>query len=298
MSALNRAPHRASRVTSEPSRDASPNGSPHNSRDGSPAPVPDGTDAVGLVDFHCHLDLYEDHAAAVAAAERAGVRTLAVTTTPRAWPRNHALSSGTRHVRAALGLHPQLVGERAGEFPIWEGYLAETRYVGEVGLDAGPRFYGSFGAQQAVFTRVLQACARHGGKILTVHSVRAAAAVLDLIEAHLPPPRGRVVLHWFTGSKADARRAADLGCYFSVNAAMLQTERHRPLVAALPIDRLLTETDGPFTATAGRPSRPEDVVHAVEGLARLHSRSVREMAGVVRTNLRTLLAETEPDPEG
>ena len=43
----------------------------------------------GLVDFHCHLDLYPDHQAAVEEAEDAGVFTLAVTTTPRAWPRNH-----------------------------------------------------------------------------------------------------------------------------------------------------------------------------------------------------------------
>src|SRR5579863_615495 len=62
----------------------------------------------GLVDFHCHLDLYPDHAAAVAECERAGVFTLTVTTTPKAWPRNHQLATATRHVRAALGLHPQL----------------------------------------------------------------------------------------------------------------------------------------------------------------------------------------------
>ena len=69
-----------------------------------------------LVDFHCHLDLYPDHAAIVEECESRGVFTLAVTTTPRAWPRNNELASATRHVRAALGLHPQLVGERADSF--------------------------------------------------------------------------------------------------------------------------------------------------------------------------------------
>src|SRR3546814_6633089 len=48
--------------------------------------------STGLVDFHCHLDLYPDHAVAVRDAEAAGVFTLAVTTTPRAWPRNHELA--------------------------------------------------------------------------------------------------------------------------------------------------------------------------------------------------------------
>ena len=39
------------------------------------------------VDFHCHLDLYPDHEAAIARAEAASVYTLTVTTTPKAWPR-------------------------------------------------------------------------------------------------------------------------------------------------------------------------------------------------------------------
>jgi TatD DNase family protein len=41
-----------------------------------------------------------------------------------------------------------------------------------------------------------------------------------MIEQYLPRDRGTVVLHWFTGSKSEARRAATLGCYFSVNAEL------------------------------------------------------------------------------
>ena len=74
------------------------------------------------VDFHCHLDLYPDHEAAIARAEAAGVYTLTVTTTPKAWPRNFQLTRDTRFVRAALGLHPQLAAERAAELPLWEHY--------------------------------------------------------------------------------------------------------------------------------------------------------------------------------
>ena len=79
-----------------------------------------GAPLASGVDFHCHLDLYPDHAAAIAQAEAASVFTLTVTTTPKAWPRNRELTEGTRYVRAALGLHPQLVAERAGELRLWE----------------------------------------------------------------------------------------------------------------------------------------------------------------------------------
>ena len=240
---------------------------------------------TGLVDFHCHLDLYPDHAVAVRNADAAGVFTLAVTTTPRAWPRNHELAQCTKHVRAALGLHPQLVAERENEIELWDRYLSETRYVGEVGLDAGPRFFKSLDAQKRVFQHVLQRCAQAGDKIITVHSIRSAKAVLDLVEANLPPERGKIVLHWFTGTKSEANRALELGCYFSINAGMLDKERHAAMVQTIPLDRILTETDGPFTRTGERPSQPVDVAIVVEALGRLRGMQAAEKADVIRGNL-------------
>lgn len=245
----------------------------------------------GLVDFHCHLDLYPDHVAAVERCERDGVFTLTVTTTPKAWPRNHELASATRHVRAALGLHPQLVADRAHEIGLWEELLPRTRYVGEVGLDASPRFYKSFETQKEVFARVLTRCAAAGNKIVTTHSVRATKAVLDMIEQYMPPQRGRVVLHWFTGTAAEAKRAVDLGCYFSVNAEMLVNKKRSAITKALPLDRILTETDGPFTQTSGHPSTPSDVRVAVEGLARMHGIPYSDMSATILNNLKGLLAE-------
>jgi TatD DNase family protein len=243
-----------------------------------------------LVDFHCHLDLFPDHAAAVADCEKEKVFTLTVTTTPKAWPRNHELAGSTRYVRAALGLHPQLVAERAKELSIWKEYLPQARYVGEVGLDGGPRFYRSLEQQKEVFDEVLRACAQQGGKILTVHSVRAVAPVLDMIERTRVSERNRIALHWFTGTKAEAKRAAGLGCYFSINAEMMRKDRHRELVSELPAERLLTETDGPFTRIAERPAQPADVASAVEALATVRGLDVQSMAKLVYSNLRTLVS--------
>lgn len=242
------------------------------------------------VDFHCHLDLFKDHEALIGECDRERVATLAVTTTPRAWPRNRELAAAAQHVRVALGLHPQLVAEHEAELAIFERHLADARYVGEVGLDAGPRFYASFPAQERVFERILRACAEHGRKILTVHSVRATAKVLGHIERALPADRGRVVLHWFTGTAAEARRAAALGCYFSVNAEMFRSPTHRKLVGELPVDRLLTETDGPFVARHDRPVRPRDVADTVSELATVRGEPADQMAQRVMTNLRSLLS--------
>lgn len=243
-----------------------------------------------LVDFHCHLDLYPDHAAAVRRCEEQGIFTLAVTTTPRAWPRNQELCGPTRHVRAALGLHPQLVASHGHELDLWKELLPRTRYVGEVGLDAGPRFYKSFDRQKKIFAEILTSCAAAGDKVLTVHSVRATKPVLDMIERHLPASRGRVVLHWFMGTAAEVQRAADLGCYFSVNSEMLGNAKRDAVNRSFPLDRVLTETDGPFTHREGRPSEPSDVRFATQALALLHRLTADEMQHRVRRNLEALLS--------
>jgi TatD DNase family protein len=246
--------------------------------------------AASLVDFHCHLDLYPDHTEILAECERTHTFTLSVTTTPRAWQRNNELASKTKYVRAALGLHPQLVAERSDEISIWQDHLPESRYVGEVGLDAGPRFYRSLDLQKRVFERVLRSCADAGDKILTLHSVRAASAVIDMLEAHLLPAKGKAVLHWFTGTLAEARRACDLGCYFSINGEMLKKENHRRLVTSLPRDRILTETDGPFTQVHHRPARPCDVTNTVRSLGALMSVDEVEIAEIIQANLKVLVS--------
>jgi TatD DNase family protein len=237
------------------------------------------------VDFHCHLDLYPDHTALIEESDREEIATLAVTTTPKAWRRNVELAQRSPYVRVALGLHPQLVSERAEEVVVFEQLLAGSRYVGEVGLDAGPRYYASFAAQERVFSRILDACAEQGNKVLTIHSVRTAAKVLGHLERRLLPERGKAVLHWFTGTAAEAKRAVDLGCYFSINSEMLRTEKHRRLVRLLPADRLLTETDGPFVAFGARPARPSDVKHAVNLLAETLAMSRDLVESLVVKNL-------------
>lgn len=250
----------------------------------------EGDQVAQWVDFHCHLDLYPDPDQVADEAEETGVRTLAVTTTPRAWPREREMFAQLRFVRPALGLHPELVAEHAAEITLWERYLDETRYVGEVGLDARPRARSSLPEQKAVFRRMLDTCAERGGKILTVHSAGIPGETVRMIVESLPPDRGRVVLHWFTGSKAPMALAVEHGCYFSINASMLQSEAGRRLITGIPRDRILTETDGPFTLTAGRPARPPDVADTVTRLAAFLKLAPEVLAQQICANLRSLLS--------
>jgi TatD DNase family protein len=119
--------------------------------------------------------------------------------------------------------------------------------------------------------------------------VRAAKIVLDHIERFLPSAAHSIVLHWFSGSISEMKRASELGCYFSVNSQMLAGERGQSLVRQISPDRLLTETDGPFTECRGRPAGPADIPHTLDTLARHLGTSPDQLATLISENLRRLL---------
>lgn len=112
-----------------------------------------------MIDFHCHLDLYPDPTAVVAACRERGDHVLSVTTPPRVWRGTLGLARGAPRIRTALGLHPELAHLRHGELPLFEGLLSEARYVGEVGLDGSPELRPHQEVQRRCFGRILRACA-------------------------------------------------------------------------------------------------------------------------------------------
>lgn len=245
-----------------------------------------------MIDFHCHLDLYPDPELEVREANAARVYVLSVTTTPRAWVRTAKLAQGHKRIRTSLGLHPQLAHERASELSLFEELLPRTRYVGEIGLDGSPNYGEHAAIQSKVFDTVLRLSALGGGRIMSIHSRRAVDEILDRLAA--TPDAGTPILHWFSGSARQLRRAVDIGCWFSVGPAMLRGERGRALALAMPTDRILTETDGPFASGPKGPLRPADAWQAVKQLARTWNIPLEEAGGRLLDNLR-ILSETGPD---
>lgn len=223
----------------------------------------------GSIDFHCHLDLYPDHIGAFRHCEREAVNVLAVTTTPLAWPHNQELAAKSAHIRVGLGLHPQVAGDREGEIKRFEELAQKAQFIGEVGLDAGPRFYRSLDAQRRVFERVLRTCSAYGPKVLSIHAVRTVPEVLKMLKEWLPISKGLPILHWFSGTPAEVARAVDGGCWFSINPSMAASANGLKIIDAIPIERMLTESDGPFAKDSkGAPLQPGCVDGAVEIIAR------------------------------
>jgi TatD DNase family protein len=239
-----------------------------------------------MIDFHAHLDLYPDPGSVVQRCTELGIYVLSVTTTPTAWERTSALASGSPRIRTALGLHPQLAQQRKHELTLFRELLDKTPYIGEVGLDGGPDCKPFWNDQLDVFHEVLEHCSRSGGKVLSIHSRRAASEVLKCLRRY--SSAGIPILHWFSGSHKELRDAIELGCWFSVGPAMLSSTKSREQIATMPIDRVLTESDGPFTQQEGLPLYPWDVARAIEALARVWNKTATEASTVLQQNLKTL----------
>lgn len=162
------------------------------------------------------------------------------------------------------------------------------RLRGEVELDGSQAGKGSLRAQIRVSEHLLEQ-PRLRTKVLSVHSRGAEKQTID----RLSQVDVSAILHWYSGPLREVDVALDAGLWFSVNPAMLRSKNGRQIISRVPPNRVLTETDGPFTKTSGRPSQPRDVPSVVSELAKQWSESEREAQEIVWANMADLSAEAK-----
>lgn len=239
-----------------------------------------------FIDTHCHLDLYPTPVELAKQAESAGIYTIAMTNSPAVFDHTLRVTVGLKFVRPSVGLHPQLAAERSGETEMVCRFLTRTRYVGEIGLDYSDASESVRKVQRQVFAEILQKSAEFGDKVLSIHSRCAAADVISMVGPCYP---GTIIFHWFSGSATDLGKAISIGAFFSVNHQMLKGRKGRDLVLAMPPDKVLTESDGPFTKVGGDVAGPATILHVVDGLALLWHIDPEEARDRIFTNFRLTL---------
>ena len=171
--------------------------------------------------------------------KESNINILAVTTTPKAYEKEIDYFHSYENIKIALGLHPQLVSERSNELDLVEKYIEDAAYIGEIGLDYNRQFYSSKNKQIDVFENIIKWCSSKGGKVISIHSVHADKNVLDILEKYDCTKNNKCILHWFSGSLSQLRRAVEMGCYFSINEMMMQSLNGRKLISNIPIDKVL-----------------------------------------------------------
>ena len=211
-----------------------------------------------MIDFHCHLDLYPNaYHLACKVAER-NHYTLVVTTSPRAWLVTSKVFADFDNIKVALGLHPEIVQEKLAERELLISCIRQAGIIGEVGIDGSLQYHNTIDLQESILHDVLLQSERCGGKILSIHSRNAESKVLFLIERLC---RNSIpVLHWFSGTIEETRRAVALGCWFSIGPPMLHGAKGLRILHELPVDRILPESDGPFAMNGSSPYMPWEAI--------------------------------------
>lgn len=213
--------------------------------------------ADAVFDMHCHLDFAPDARAAGEDAHERLAGAFSVTVTPAGYVRAVRELAGFERVRAGLGLHPWWIADGTcgeDELAAFERLARCERFIGEVGLDFARDRAATREAQLAAFDRVAAACAG-GEKVLSIHAVRAAGDVLDVLGRRGALDGNACVFHWFSGTSDELQRALRAGCFCSVNPRMLASKRGRAYARAIPEGRLLLETDEPAEEGAAYDAR-------------------------------------------
>jgi TatD DNase family protein len=253
-----------------------------------------------LFDTHAHLDQEDFNADRTAVVERAvaaGVEhILCVGVTAESSAAAVRLAEEFPQVRAGVGIHPNsTAAATAGDWDRILKLLDHPRVaaLGETGLD---RYWNDapFEIQQAYFLRHLR-LSRERGLPVIIHCRDAADDLMPLLRtaAESGPLLG--VLHAFSGDAAMALQCAALGLHLgfagNVTYKNKKFEPLRAAAAAVPLDRLLVETDSPYLSPEplrGKRNEPANVAHTASFLARLRGIPREEFDKQTTENARRL----------
>lgn len=263
-----------------------------------------------LTDTHCHLDFEKfdaDRHEVLERARQAGLTRILVPGLDLASSlRVVKLAESVPMLYAAVGFHPtDTLKWREDSLPALEALARNPKVVaiGEIGLDyywdAAPH-----DLQQRVLVEQLNLAARtelpvvihlrEAGDAEEGECVRALLKILEEWAARLrvdvnPLAQRPGVLHSFSGNRQSAEKALDLGFYIGITGPVTykNAETKRQVVSALPLDRILIETDAPFLAPVprrGRRNEPAFVAHIADKIGEIHKTDPQEVARITSVN--------------
>ena len=252
-----------------------------------------------LIDSHCHIagpEFASDLDAVIARGQAAGVTgCLVILAADDAPELQQAASVSERWptVRFSIGVHPHAAGTFASDPAAAATAVAHAldaqplaRGLGEIGLDYHYDF-APRDAQQAVFREQI-GLARRRRLPIVIHTREAEDDTFRLLHEESAGDVGGV-FHCFTGDRAMARRALDLGFHVSLSGIVTfpRALELKEVARLVPLDRLLVETDSPFLAPVphrGTRNEPAHVAQVASMVAELRGTTTEAIAEATSRN--------------
>ena len=255
-----------------------------------------------VVDSHCHLDfegMEERLPQVLDHARDAGVGLMvSISSRVRRFENLLRIADENPSVFCTVGTHPHNAHEELDVTADDLVRLAEATKcvgIGEVGLDyhydLSPR------EAQAQGFRVHIDAARRTGLPLVIHSREAEDDTIAILEQEMSKGSFTPLLHCFTSHRRLADSAVKMGGYVSFSGILTYKSAQdiRGTAAALPLDRIIVETDSPYLAPVpyrGKDNEPAFVVKTLETLASVRGLPVDEMARITTDNFFRLFSKT------
>lgn len=252
-----------------------------------------------LIDSHCHLDRLKldayqgDLNQPLTIARENGVKGfLCISTDMARIPNMLSLIEGHDDIYASVGVHPlsDEVADVTCEQIVEAAQHPQVIAIGETGLD---NFHESANVefQQRSFIEHLKASSITENPII-IHTRDARQDTLDLIAKHGDESVGGV-LHCFTESVEMAMAAIEMNYYVSFSGIITfnNAAELREVVKAIPLDRMLVETDSPWLTPMphrGKPNEPRYVKQVAECVAEIKGVSYEEVIATTGNNFKQL----------
>lgn len=253
-----------------------------------------------LIDSHCHLDFPDFAAERDAVVERARAaglrRMITISTRVQNFATIRSLAEAHDDVYCTVGTHPHNAHEEEVSATELVDLARHPKCVGigEAGLD-----YHYDKTPRAIAARVFRthiAAARESRLPLVVHARDADADLAAILQDEMGKGPFAGVLHCFTSSAILAETALSLGLYISFSGVLTfkNSQALRGIAFAVPMDRILVETDAPYLAPVpyrGKRNEPAFVAATAEVLADVKGVSVQTIAAATSANALRLFSK-------
>lgn len=242
-----------------------------------------------LIDAHTHLDEYSEYENGAELEDKAleeiednKILSISNSMDVPSYEKTLKLAKKSSLILPCFGIHPrkaQIYSERLDEL---EEYAQECKMIGEIGLDYFWAEKSTFAQQMVVFEYFLEK-ARETDKIINVHTKGAESDIIEKLKKHKV---NRVIIHWYSGPMWEFRELLKMGCYFTVGVQLKYSEIITEIAKAIPLDRLLLETDNPSGEEwlSKRIGMPRDIKDVYNGTAKLRKLSIGELENIAWSN--------------
>ncbi|WP_251861922.1 TatD family hydrolase [Clostridium sp. Marseille-Q2269] len=238
------------------------------------------------IDAHTHLSNYKDKIVeALECINKYGIYTLDNSMYLEEYKESIKFQDKSKYIISSFGIHPSNAYKYTDQLESLDYFIEESPIIGEVGLD----FYWEkdktkYESQIKVFKYFVEK-AKKQNKIINVHTKGAEREIIEILDSYKIE---KAIIHWFSGKEEDLREMIKRGYYFTISSEIFYSEYIRHISKEIPINRLLTETDGPESEKwlSGKFPMPDIIIDILSKLAKERNLSEEEMKYIIENNFK------------